>query len=161
MEPFHQRMNYRTDNIKHELQVYINCQISSRVLLTGLPATTIRSQRKFLKRWHWLFLLRVRTNHHYGKKFLRRGTLLRESIFISCARAYNDLRGYWMEYFCSLVPYFNFWKSHWWREIQDYNFVSSNSKYTVNGQKWKERIWRKYLVIPLRRNGTFKQRNFV
>ena len=28
------------------------------------------------------------------------------------------------------------------RENQHYNFVSTNSQYTVNGQKWKERVWK-------------------
>ena len=70
-----------------------------------------------------------------GSKFLD-GWVAKKIIFTSRARAYNDFRGYWMEYVCSLVHYFNFWKSHSWREIQNqYNFVSSNSKYTVNGQK--------------------------
>ena len=92
-----------------------NCQISKRVLLTGLSASTIRSQRKFLNRWDWLFLLRART------KFLD-GWVAKEIIFTSRARAYNDFRGYWMEDFCSLVHYFNFWESHSWRETRVIEF---------------------------------------
>ena len=52
-----------------------------------------------------------------GSKFLD-GWVAKEIIFTSRERAYNDFRGYWMEYFCSLAHYFNFWKSHSWREIQ-------------------------------------------
>ena len=45
------------------------------------------------------------------------------------------------------------------REIRHFNFVSSNSKYTVNGQKWKE--FEKILSYPSEKDGTFKQRNFA
>ena len=61
-----------------------------------------------------------------GSKFLD-GWVAKEIIVTSRARAYNDFRGYWMEYFCSLAHHFDFWKGHSWREIQDqYNFVSLN-----------------------------------
>ena len=51
---------------------------------------------------------------------------------------------------------------HPWREIQDYNFELSNSKYTVNRKKKMERQnLKNYFVIPLRRNDTFKRRNFI
>ena len=62
--------------------------------------------------------------------------IAKESIFTSGALSYNDFRGHWKEYFCSLVNYFNFSKKkaaacHPWREIQDYNLAYSNSKYTA------------------------------
>ena len=45
-----------------------------------------------------------------------------------------------------------------WREIHDYNFVSSSAPLT---DKMERQSFKKYIVIPLRRNDTFKQRNFA
>ena len=56
-----------------------------------------------------------------GSKFLD-GWVAKEINFTSRARAYNDFRGYWMEDFCSLVHYFNFWESHSWRETRVIEF---------------------------------------
>ena len=85
--------------------------------------------------------------------------LIWESIFTRGVRAYNDSWGYWKEFFCSLVNYFKFWKTNCcmllWPEFQDYNVESSNSKYTIKGQKRKKNVWKNTMLSLW--EDTFKQ----
>ena len=95
-----------------------------------------------------------------GSNFLDGCVAKRKHFYFRCACINNDFKEYWKEYFCSLVNYFKFWKSYPWHEIQEYNFVSSNAKYTVNGDKMERKSLKKYLSKNkwhLQGNGTLFQ----
>ena len=97
-------MNYRTDHIKHEV---LTVKYLREVYSRGFLGQPFAHKESFSKDGTDCFSSAREQITITGSKFLD-GWVAKKIIFTSRARAYNDFRGYWMEYVCSLVHYFNF-----------------------------------------------------
>ena len=93
MEPFHQRINYRTDHIKHEVSTV---KYLREVYSRGFLGQPFAHKESFSKDGTDCFSSAREQITITGSKFLD-GWVAKEIIFTSRARAYNDFRGYWME----------------------------------------------------------------
>ena len=98
MEPFHQRINYRTDHIKHEVSTV---KYLREVYSRGFLGQPFAHKESFSKDGTDCFSSAREQITITGSKFLD-GWVAKEIIFTSRARAYNDFRGYWMEKFLLL-----------------------------------------------------------